>query len=128
MMASSSRNVRFARVSAKRSRILNMTPRFFPMTAAGPRWTGGDIFAGDIFSNVKAGIVYPLVVELKHFWNFAEIHNSSGTPHMNCPCPQTVPSPVMQMERFKHNLCQIEGGWCSHCGLSPALLRLSDDV
>ena len=30
----------------------------------GPRRTGGEIF-----SKVKAGIVYPLVVELKHSWN-----------------------------------------------------------
>ena len=27
----------------------------------GPRWTGGEIF-----SNMKAGIVHPLVVELRH--------------------------------------------------------------
>jgi hypothetical protein len=34
------------------------------MGGSGPRRSGGDIF-----SNVKAGIVYPLVVELKHSWN-----------------------------------------------------------
>ena len=43
-----------------------MTPRcFLAVGASGPRRTGGEIF-----SNVKAGIVYPLVVELKHPWNF----------------------------------------------------------
>jgi hypothetical protein len=33
------------------------------MDGIGPRRTGGEIF-----SNVKAGIVYPLFVELKHSW------------------------------------------------------------
>ena len=42
-----------------------MTPRcFFSIGGIGPRRTGGEIF-----SNVKAGIVHPLVVELKHSWN-----------------------------------------------------------
>jgi hypothetical protein len=72
------------------------------MVATGPRRTCGDILPGDIFSNVKAGIVYPLVVELKHLWNF------SRTRQVNCLCQQTVPSHLMQMELFKHNLCQIE--------------------
>ena len=41
-----------------------MTPRcFFTMGGSGPRRTGGEIF-----SNVKEGIVYPLVIELKHPW------------------------------------------------------------
>jgi hypothetical protein len=31
--------------------------------------TGPGDIGGDIFSNVKAGIVYPLIVELKHSWN-----------------------------------------------------------
>ncbi len=29
----------------------------------------GPLTGGDIFSNVKAGMVVPLVVELKHSWN-----------------------------------------------------------
>jgi hypothetical protein len=46
-----------------------MTPRcFLTMGEIGPRRTGGEIF-----SNVKTGIVYPLVAELKHPWA------SSGT-------------------------------------------------
>jgi hypothetical protein len=41
-----------------------MTPRGFLATGAScPLLTGGEIF-----SNVKTGIVYPLVVELKHPW------------------------------------------------------------
>jgi hypothetical protein len=34
------------------------------MGGIGPRRTGGEIF-----SKLKAGIVYPLFVELKHSWN-----------------------------------------------------------
>jgi len=34
------------------------------MGGSGPRRTGGDIF-----SNVKDGMVHPLVGELKHCWN-----------------------------------------------------------
>ena len=47
--------------------IWTMTPRcfLFAIGGIGPRRTGGEIF-----SNVKAGIVYPLVVELKHSWSF----------------------------------------------------------
>jgi hypothetical protein len=37
----------------------------------------GDI-GGDIFSNVKAGIVYPLIVELKHSWNFPRYRQVNG--------------------------------------------------
>src|ERR1700691_3206526 len=102
MMPLSLRSVRFTRTSTKRSSTWKMTPRgFFSMAAIGPR-TCGEIFSGDIFSNVKAGIVYPLVAELKHVGNFPR------TPQMNCLCQQTVPSRLTQIELFKHNLCQIE--------------------
>jgi hypothetical protein len=41
-----------------------MTPRcFLAMGGSGPRRIGGEIF-----SNVKAGIVHPLVIELRHPW------------------------------------------------------------
>jgi hypothetical protein len=79
-----------------------MTRRGFFSTAVGPGRACGDIFSGDIFSNVKAGIVYPLIVELKHVRKFPR------TRQINCLCQQTVPSPLMPMELFKHNLCQIE--------------------
>ena len=60
------RDVRLTRASTKRSRILTMTPRcFLTIGGSGPRRIGGEIF-----SNVKTGIVYPLVAELKHPWNF----------------------------------------------------------
>jgi hypothetical protein len=50
---------RRARRSAKRSIIWLMRPRgFFGAVAAGARRAGGEIF-----SNVNAGIVYPLAVE-----------------------------------------------------------------
>ena len=53
---------RFTRASTKRPRIWTMTPRcFVSIGAIGPRRTGGEIF-----SNVKAGTVYPLAVELRH--------------------------------------------------------------
>jgi hypothetical protein len=52
-------NARLARRSAKRSIIWLIRPRgFFGVSAAGARRTGGDIF-----SNINAGIVYPLAVE-----------------------------------------------------------------
>src|SRR5260370_32686363 len=62
--SSSSRAARLMRASTKRSRIWTITPRcFFSMVGIGPRRTGGKIF-----SNVKAGIVHPLFVELRHSW------------------------------------------------------------
>ncbi|MDB5638716.1 MAG: hypothetical protein JWP51_3624 [Bradyrhizobium sp.] len=46
-----------------------MTPRcFLAIGGIGPRRIGGEIF-----SNVKAGIVHPLVVELKHPLDFPRI-------------------------------------------------------
>ena len=46
-----------------------MMPRGFSgaATGGGLRWTGGEIF-----SNVKAGIAYPLSVELNHSLKFPE--------------------------------------------------------
>ena len=38
----------------------------------------GPLTGGDIFSNVKAGMVYPLVVELKHSWNSPGILLANG--------------------------------------------------
>jgi hypothetical protein len=53
---------RLLRASAKRSRSWTMRPRcFFSAATAGLRRTGGEIF-----SNVKDGTVFPLVVELRH--------------------------------------------------------------
>src|SRR6266850_41721 len=63
------RELRLTRASTKRSRIWTMTPRcFLTIGGIGPRRVGGDIF-----SNVKTGIVYPLVVELKHSWISPEL-------------------------------------------------------
>jgi hypothetical protein len=48
------------------------------MGGIGPRRTGGEIF-----SKLKAGIVYPLVVELKHSWispDLAGTIASTGDP------------------------------------------------
>jgi hypothetical protein len=45
-----------------------MTPRCF-LAAGG----SGPLTGGEIFSNVKAGIVRPLVVELKHPWTSPRI-------------------------------------------------------
>src|SRR5882757_3327036 len=67
--------VRLTRASASRSRIWTMTPRcfLFAIGGIGPLSTGGEIF-----SNVKAGIVYPLFVELKHSWNSPRSHHMNG--------------------------------------------------
>src|SRR5215510_531240 len=55
---------RLTRASTKRSRIWTMTPRFLTTIGAiGPRVAGGEIF-----SKLKAGMVYHLVVELRHSW------------------------------------------------------------
>ena len=59
-----SRRMRLARLSARRSIIWLMMPRgFLGAGPVGPLRTGGEIF-----SNMNAGIVYPLAVELKHSW------------------------------------------------------------
>jgi hypothetical protein len=63
----------------------------------------------EIFSNVKAGIVNPLVVELKHSWNFPRGYRSSERP-----ISAIVPSRLVQVQQSKHNpfrmgniLCRI---------------------
>ena len=66
--------LRLTRASTNRSRIWTMTPRcFLAIGGIGPRRTGGEIF-----SNLKAGIVYPLFVELKHSWNSPLQHRING--------------------------------------------------
>jgi hypothetical protein len=48
------------------------------MGGIGPRRTGGEIF-----SKLKAGIVHPLFVELKHSWNSLSpnhVNGLHGTP------------------------------------------------
>jgi hypothetical protein len=74
-----------------------MTPRcFLTMGGIGPRRIGGEIF-----SNVKTGMVHPLVVELKHSWN-SPLISLDGLL-----VTQTDPSRLTLAKQFKHNLCQI---------------------
>ena len=90
-----------------------MTPRcFLAIGGIGPRRSGGDSF-----SNVKAGIVYPLVVELKHSWN------SPRFRWMNRLWQQIVPSRLTQVELFKHKLCQI-AAICVALRSSPRNLKV----
>jgi hypothetical protein len=66
LIARSPCKARLARRSARRSIIWLMIPRgFFGVVAAGARRTGGEIF-----SNVNAGIVCPLAVEMNHLLEF----------------------------------------------------------
>jgi hypothetical protein len=58
------RDERLTRASTKRSSIWTITPGCFLVTGVATAGAGGA--GGDIFSNEKAGIVHPLVVELKH--------------------------------------------------------------
>src|SRR5258707_11232988 len=109
------RESRLTRASTKRSRILTMTPRcFLAIGGSGPRRTGGEIF-----SNVKAGIVYPLVVELKHPWISPDLAGTS-TDHGDLFHPllpehdlfgeplSTFPDHALaRMKSFKHRLCQM---------------------
>jgi hypothetical protein len=60
----SPRDERLTRASTKRSSIWTITPGCFLVTDVAAAGAGG--VGGDIFSNEKAGIVHPLVVELKH--------------------------------------------------------------
>jgi hypothetical protein len=66
------------------------------MGGIGPRRTGGDIF-----SNVNAGTVVPLFVELKHSWKFPQISLAQ------LRVTAIVPSRPKAGELFKHVLCQI---------------------
>lgn len=68
---------RLARRSAKRSIIWLMRPRgFFGGVAAGPRRG-----CGEIFSNVNAGIVCPLAVEMNHLLEFLCYPDEAQLPH-----------------------------------------------
>jgi hypothetical protein len=60
-------NDRLTRASANLSSILTTTPRCFLLATGGAIGLG--LSGGEIFSNVKAGIVRPLFVELKHSWS-----------------------------------------------------------
>jgi hypothetical protein len=74
-----------------------MTPRCFLTAATGepPRTRE------EIFSNVKAGIVNPLVVELKHSWNFPrDIFRVNGQSRLSFP-------PPVQVRQSKHNPFQM---------------------
>src|SRR5882757_7836950 len=111
------RELRLTRASTKRSRIWTMTPRcFLTIGGSGPRRTGGEIF-----SNVKAGIVYPLVLELKHSWN------SPSYPLKNCLRREAVPSRLTQAQQFKHNPCQIKA-ICPALQTCPRNPRITGDV
>jgi hypothetical protein len=63
------RKERLTRASTKRSSIWTIRPRCFFSIGGGPRRTGGEIF-----SNVKTGTAYPLlIVELEHSLDFPTI-------------------------------------------------------
>jgi hypothetical protein len=48
---------------------------------------------GEIFSKLKAGMVYPLVVELKHSWNSPKCHRRILDERL---MTTIVPSPKIQ--------------------------------
>jgi hypothetical protein len=74
-----------------------MTPRcFFAIGGIGPRRIDGEIF-----SNVKTGMVYPLVDELKHSWNLLQIS------FFEMPDGKSFWARLIRALRFKHNICQI---------------------
>ncbi|MCX7322181.1 MAG: hypothetical protein NT113_22815 [Hyphomicrobiales bacterium] len=62
--------------------------------------TEADCRRGRIFSNVKAGMVFPLVVELKH--KDRAVFRRGNT--VQC---ENVPLSAFSRRNFKHNLCQI---------------------
>jgi hypothetical protein len=67
-----------------------MTPRcFLAMGGSGPRRVGGEIF-----SNVKAGMVYPLVVELKHSWNSPRYYLDELPEAANRSIPSYAGGPI----------------------------------
>ena len=101
---------RLARRSAKRSIIWLMRPRgFFDIVAAGARRTGGEIF-----SNVNAGIVCPLAVEMNHLLEFPCYPDEAQQPH---PVLHSI-----RMELFKHSPCQLRPQLRLHCGPVPMIL------
>ena len=59
-------------------------------------------------------MVYPLVVELKHSWNFPRRHLWDERP-----VTAIVPSRLTQAQQFKHNSCQIGSHFASHCDTAP---------
>jgi hypothetical protein len=97
----SSRDERPAR--AKRSSIWTMTPGCFRTTAVAATGAGGA--GGAIFSNEKAGMVHPLVVELKHSRTSSGI--LSKRPAVQRLAMQIVFPCLMQKRKLEHNLCQI---------------------
>jgi hypothetical protein len=90
---------RLTRASTKRSSIWTMIPGGFLTTDVAATGTCGT--GGKIFSNEKAGIVHPLVVELKHS------RSSPGNPLRERLASQIVFPCLTQMDKLKHNLCQI---------------------
>src|ERR1700744_1886412 len=94
----SPRDERLTRASTKRSSIWTIMPGCFLITEVAA--TGATGAGGDIFSNEKAGMVNPLVVELRHS------PASSGITHERLAV-QIVPPCLTQTQRLEHNLCQI---------------------
>ena len=108
--ARSSRNARLARRSATRSIIWLMRPRgFFGVVAAGAPRTGGEIF-----SNVNAGIVCPLAVEMNHLLEFPCYPDEAQLLH---PLLHSI-----RMEPFKHSPCQMRREMRPDCGLVLMIL------
>src|SRR4051812_31378306 len=96
MAPCSSRVPCLTRAAKKLSRIWTISPRcFFTIGGIGPRRTGGDIF-----SNVNAGIVHPLFIELKHSWNSPDLVRTTADDSYRSI--RSNPG-----ELFKHVLCQI---------------------
>jgi hypothetical protein len=94
----SPRDERLTRASTKRSSIWTIMPGCFLITEVAA--TGAPGAGGDIFSNEKAGMVHPLVVELRHS------RASSGITQERL-ARQIVLLCLTQTQRLKHNLCQI---------------------
>ena len=105
------RNARLARRSATRSIIWLMRPRgFFGVVAAGARRTGGEIF-----SNVNAGIVCPLAVEMNHVLEFPCYPDEAQLLH---PLLHSF-----EWNLFKHSPCQMKWQMRLHCGLISIILN-----
>jgi hypothetical protein len=94
----SPRDERLTRASTRRSSIWTIMPGCFLIT--GVATTGAPGAGGDIFSNEKAGMVHPLVVELRHS------PASSGITQKRLAV-QIVLLCLTQTQRLEHNLCQI---------------------
>jgi hypothetical protein len=94
----SPRAARLARASTKRSSIWTITPGCFLVTEVAA--TGAPGAGGDIFSNEKAGMVHPLVVELRHSRTSPGIAQERLALQIILLC-------LTQTQRLEHNLCQI---------------------